>query len=63
MTAEARTVAQVFQELQLALTDADLRLPEMMITDTADGTIRVNLGSVRLSTAGKLSRVLRADRS
>ncbi|WP_157879884.1 hypothetical protein [Streptomyces natalensis] len=59
MTAKARSGVQVLQELQLALSDAQVRLPELLITDTDTGELRINLGRVGIGTAAKLAGALR----
>ncbi|MEU9122995.1 hypothetical protein AB0C96_24550 [Streptomyces sp. NPDC048506] len=67
MTTQARTVSQAaasaYRELQLALAGAKMAFPEMTLSDTADGHIRINLGRVGIRTAAKLARALNAART
>ncbi|MFI1431643.1 hypothetical protein [Streptomyces lydicus] len=67
MTTEARTVSQAavdaYRDLQLALADARMRFPEMTLSDSAEGDIRINLGRVGIGAAERLARALRTARS
>ncbi|MFF4607966.1 hypothetical protein ACFY12_35165 [Streptomyces sp. NPDC001339] len=63
MTTEACTDSQAaacaYRDLQLALADVGMAFPEMTLSDTADGKLRINLGRVGISTAAKLARTLK----
>ncbi|UKY50992.1 hypothetical protein [Streptomyces inhibens] len=67
MTTEVRTdgrwAMDTFRELQLVLADPRLAFPEMSLSDTAEGDIRINLGRVGIRTAARLARALKAARS
>ncbi|MEU9124369.1 hypothetical protein AB0C96_31685 [Streptomyces sp. NPDC048506] len=62
MTANARTdsraALETLHDLRCAFADAQMRLPEMMLAETADGDIRINLGRVGVGTAARLVRIV-----
>ncbi|GAU66645.1 hypothetical protein SSP35_03_02930 [Streptomyces sp. NBRC 110611] len=64
MTTEVPTSSQAaayaYRDLQLALADVGMAFPEMTLSDTADGKLRINLGRVSVGTAAKLARTLKA---
>ncbi|MEU9121944.1 hypothetical protein AB0C96_19135 [Streptomyces sp. NPDC048506] len=63
MTTGARTASQAaanaYRDLQLALAEAKMTLPEMTFSDTADGHIRIHLGRVDIGTAARPARALK----
>ncbi|MFF4603788.1 hypothetical protein ACFY12_13765 [Streptomyces sp. NPDC001339] len=64
MTPKARTAnqaaADTYLELQLTLVDVGMTFPEMALSDTGEGDIRINLGRVDIGTAERLARALKA---
>lgn len=55
---EGVVAAEAFRDLQLALKAAKINLPELRISDGADGALMFDLGRVGVRTAARLARVL-----